>query len=390
MVRMASCRMYEALSRACTAHQEHLAKFCLETKFEESSNKIGHSQISFNLAYVPNSSVESHSQSKPTGAAEVAESNMVIDGNRPVAPEEAISSPTSEWTTASKWFEVESTMKPGVGSGSVQSFSQNGGASAAVTANDLCLQLHNKMNVLNRHSKSQMASLVTVLNSAELGTHQVYYPSIHKVSTMNEESIPLAQLLRPENGQPIGTIPQIYRLRIAKTLATAVLQFHGTPWLTDTWESEKILFNKASQGDWQSYAPSPHLLVRVATDSNLMESLNNIGIMASIVPNVTLFNLGVILLELAYGIPFRSLLLPDENDITRDATFTRFNAARRLASSVGAYFGAGYAELVRKCLRCDFGEGEDLGSPALQERMFEDVICRLEKLEHGLLTLQGG
>jgi hypothetical protein len=37
-----------------------------------------------------------------------------------------------------------------------------------------------------------------------------------------------------------------------------------------------------------------------------------------------------------------------------------------------------YQRIVRKCLRSDFGVGADLDKPILQERFFEDVVCKLE------------
>jgi hypothetical protein len=43
--------------------------------------------------------------------------------------------------------------------------------------------------------------------------------------------------------------------------------------------------------------------------------------------------------------------------------------------------GPKYAEVVRKCIQCDFGYGDDLGETRLQEGFHQDVICRLEELE---------
>ena len=67
--------------------------------------------------------------------------------------------------------------------------------------------------------------------------------------------------------------------------------------------------------------------------------------LVAIVPNSMLFNLGVMLLELAYG--------------------------------------------ITAILRCDFGEGEDLDNPALQERLYEDVVCRLERMKDGIRKSRG-
>lgn len=49
--------------------------------------------------------------------------------------------------------------------------------------------------------------------------------------------------------------------------------------------------------------------------------------------------------------------------------------------------GSRYAEVVRKCIHCDFGHGCDLGKTRLQERFLQDVICELEELGDKLRRL---
>ena len=225
-----------------------------------------------------------------------------------------------------------------------------------------------------------------VLNDTEFCKHRVHYPSDHVPPSLGKSSTSLMELLSPSHGQPVFNIPQIHGLRIARSLVTGVLQFHATPWLTDSWQSKNLFFNNVNPENWQSHIPSPHLVVRVTASNQpakpaviTQSSLS----LAAIVPNVMLFNLGVMLLELAFGVPFRSLLQSTGVVASADRKIADFNAAYGLANNVGVYFGSGYADVVRKCLRCDFGEGEDLDNPALQERLYEDVICRLEIMENG-------
>ena len=110
----------------------------------------------------------------------------------------------------------------------------------------------------------------------------------------------------------------------------------------------------------------------------------------SIAPNVLLFSFGVILLEIAYGAPFEMLQQPEDIVASSDDRFTDFITARRLADGVGTSLGAAFASIVRKCLRCDFGCGEDLDDPVLQARLYEDVVCKLGALEDGFRRLQIG
>jgi hypothetical protein len=94
-----------------------------------------------------------------------------------------------------------------------------------------------------------------------------------------------------------------------------------------------------------------------------------------VAPNPLLFALGVMLLEIAYGSSFESLLELQDYEVSSDARLVDFYAAQRLASNVGIFLGARFATAIQQCLRCDFGCGEDLGSPSLQTRVYGDVVC---------------
>jgi hypothetical protein len=51
--------------------------------------------------------------------------------------------------------------------------------------------------------------------------------------------------------------------------------------------------------------------------------------------------------------------------------------------------GSAYAGIVRKCLACDFGQGDNLNDQGLQSA-FRDVVCELERLEVAFSKLQIG
>ena len=96
------------------------------------------------------------------------------------------------------------------------------------------------------------------------------------------------------------------------------------------------------------------------------------------------------LLELAYGASFQSLRDSQEHNIRLESQVVDFIAARKLADEVGTTLGSEFASIVKKCLRCDFGCGEDLDDPQLQARLYEDVVCKLDELEEGFRKLQLG
>ncbi len=66
-----------------------------------------------------------------------------------------------------------------------------------------------------------------------------------------------------------------------------------------------------------------------------------------------------------------------------------FEIADRVSKNLGSSLGASYAKVVRKCLGCDFGEGEtDSSDPGLQAVFYRDVVCKLERSERAFARLE--
>ena len=175
-------------------------------------------------------------------------------------------------------------------------------------------------------------------------------------------------------------------------LKLAVLHFHTTPWLSKSWNSNNVFFRGASEIGSESRPtdPIPHLNAKVTLTESTAGSFNtgSSASLAGIVPNMLLFDLGVMLLELAYNAPFQSLRQCETLLVSSETTASDFVAAISLADEVGISLGAGFAAIVKKCLRCDFGYENNLGHPALQARLYEDVVCKLERLEDGFRKFQ--
>lgn len=174
---------------------------------------------------------------------------------------------------------------------------------------------------------------------------------------------------------------------ISKQLAIAALQYHATPWL-ETWDGDHILFANRSS--------SP---LRLALEVGSFESYLSVSIQKpgenngtpiasrskTLIPNWTLFRLGVMLLELAYQRPLRDMREPDDHyPNERD---TDFFTARRLCHSVSKKMGIRFAKVVRQCISCDFGYGEDFSEVDLQAAYNESVIEELDSIETGLKNM---
>lgn len=214
--------------------------------------------------------------------------------------------------------------------------------------------------------------------------HLVYFaPPISTCNTMAS----LAQIIsQVSKDSTRAKFLQYDMLRLARKLASAVLQFHATPVLKDSWRGDNIIFfgNAGS-------IEVPHIAVRVGNGSVGHDQIvEPTKIIQNVVRNPYLFNLGIVLIELAYQKPIQALREEEDLENGKETKLTDFFAAKRLEKMIDTSMGVTYANIVRKCLDCDFGEGKDLKSPALQAVFFKDVVCELERLEQAFAKLQLG
>lgn len=187
------------------------------------------------------------------------------------------------------------------------------------------------------------------------------------------------------------TISRRDLVRVAKQLAMAVLQYNTTPWLESSWDSDHILLERGDDAVqvFGSEAENPpasadssdsylDVSIRKMDDPTALNRLNATS--RTMIRNPILFRLGVMLLELAYAQPLRDMQRPQDIDPHNDYN-TDYYTAERLQQRVSTQMGPVFAEIVRKCIKCDFGHGEDLATGQLQEGFYEDVIDKLESIE---------
>ncbi|KAK4159524.1 hypothetical protein QBC43DRAFT_327019, partial [Cladorrhinum sp. PSN259] len=203
------------------------------------------------------------------------------------------------------------------------------------------------------------------------------YP-LSPLPDLDNAVVPISKVL----AQPVHhTVSIVTQLRLALSLASAVLKFASTPWLNDLWTIQDLAFlrqqdnnedlistlhfsselravNKSSnQGALMDVETAP-------TPNELQDAQYKYG-----VRNVTLYSLGVALLAIGRWEHI------DPGDV---------EAVRRMAASQGCYLGPKYQMLTEKVLECDFGYGKDLKKPRLQEAVYENVIVELEGMIAGL------
>ena len=181
---------------------------------------------------------------------------------------------------------------------------------------------------------------------------------------------------------PLSSYTRVERIRLAKILAKAVLEYHDTPWLQESWRSEDVQFFVESSKPLAAL-DTPHLSVRFPSSSKSLTS----GGSHPFAENSTLFGLATILLELDFEKPLSRMRQPSDV-VENSVQDTEFKTAARLAKSTSPGLGPDFRKIIRKCLRCNFGIDEtDLTkSEELKSKIHEEVICQLEDLEKTLTS----
>ncbi|KIW53058.1 hypothetical protein PV05_08657 [Exophiala xenobiotica] len=176
------------------------------------------------------------------------------------------------------------------------------------------------------------------------------------------------------------------RIVLAKQLAQAVLHFHQTAWLQDSWDSRTILVARRDSShatEVSAYSPPEVFATTKIYSPAARQALVSPSSNSLVIRNRLLFSLGVVLLELAYEKPLAAMV----DQIDRVGTAQQdvpYRTANRPSKRVSSKWGPKYAETVRKCLHCDFGQGFDLEKAKLQEAFYWSVICELGTLAESL------
>ncbi len=233
------------------------------------------------------------------------------------------------------------------------------------------------------------------LESSPESKHLVYVDgraqsvSSGQITTMTS-LMDLFAILRQRKDSPEATMSSFERVRLARQLATAVLQFHATPWLKGSWRSSDVFLYGIDPKTFQAIAEvnEPYLDVLVKGPRCAITRTPTLP-SRTLIRNPFLFGLGVMLLELVHQAPLRTLQKPIDIDINEDSN-TEYYIADRVRLGSSRLLGGRYAEVARKCVQCDFGRGSDLNDVAFQEVFYREVVEELEGLEAKLRELDLG
>lgn len=190
-------------------------------------------------------------------------------------------------------------------------------------------------------------------------------------SKIHSESASTGLTPNMETKRSVPNLTKKNRLRLAVTLASTALQLHTTPWLQKRWGKKDILFHDGS-------AEHPFVSQRFPQAANGAEVANNTPAKISWTPvrNESIFNLGVLLLELSYGKSLDTFKSPDDPPM-----FAEYAIASRLVDNLAEEESSGYVDATRACIFCDFGnkvKTPTLDNEAFRQAVYDDVFVPLE------------
>ncbi|GME46107.1 Lon protease like peroxisomal [Neofusicoccum parvum] len=191
----------------------------------------------------------------------------------------------------------------------------------------------------------------------------------------------------------IAVLPPLERLMLASKLASTVLQYYLTPWLSEDWRLRDISFfgnaDELSPDDLAQDMQTLHLSTQFPqrnpdlSGSHPVQSTNALQGVDSIatkpmyrytygIRNMTLAKLGLALLEIGHKKDISSFKLgPQQHDVI---------SARILADGSYTDLGPRYHRIVRKCIECNFSAEDDLDAEDLRNAVYTNVVCELEQM----------
>ncbi len=246
---------------------------------------------------------------------------------------------------------------------------------------DICRYLRQNSSSMNQ---SHPKHCVGYLETPQFYKHMFYLRQMQSVASRTRESnavtvYSLFDIMRTKADDVFSIEDQ---LKLAYKTALAILQYNNTPWLRERWRLQDLKYFGSDDSFDDSAFKSLHLSSQISaltgpactdmegvqTSTEAIKDEVHFGI-----NNVTLFFLGVALLEIAHWKPIEDQMRPVDRD-------NQIFAARRIASSRPSSLGSEYQRIAEKCLQCNFGFGTKLESKRLQTAVYNDVVCGLERL----------
>ena len=212
--------------------------------------------------------------------------------------------------------------------------------------------------------------------------HYLYRANNPPIETSQSKS--LSDLLSETTvPSPSGGLLKRQRLEIAVTLASSVLQLHGSSWLKSRWSSHDIYFHqKRAQIPSQS-SPQPYLAWKQCSiKDDLIPFRESVSLESHLIRSEVLFALGLTLVELCFGKTLKSMRLSEKPEESEEIAAAK--TALYLIDQVYDEMGDVYGDVVRRCLLQPFDVRDmSLDNEEMQWKVYESVVTPLtENLEN--------
>jgi hypothetical protein len=170
------------------------------------------------------------------------------------------------------------------------------------------------------------------------------------------------------------------KYRIAAVLSQQILRLQETPWLNGSWGKSDIYLFRDTKSP--PVDPFNHIFVqqvlRQIAPSHI--SRDRYGF----IRNETLFDFGVLLIELHYGTSIEDLRIPEDERNKATLSVRWCTAVRILREELEREAGRRYAQVVQRCIFCEFNRpfkpGEErFDNMEFLHAVFDDVTQPLEQ-----------
>ena len=160
-------------------------------------------------------------------------------------------------------------------------------------------------------------------------------------------------------------------MKLSLILSSSVLQLHKTPWLSEKWGKNDILFLEGTSGTYVSSFLSASKVPP--------QDLSTPSKALPVVRNQTIFALGVILIELCLGAALESMRNSEDlGDDGNPNALTDYMTASRLVNEVYDEGGGRYGDAVRRCINCEFDQRKASLEVECRKSSYQGVIQPLE------------
>lgn len=172
-------------------------------------------------------------------------------------------------------------------------------------------------------------------------------------------------------------------------LASTILQLYDTPWLHLSWSGNDVYFVRERGQQRVPLIKQPFVSRAFASQRKLGTSYKPVShCTCPLIRNKTVFDLGVLLIELCFRKSFKSLQAPEDEVKGMPAVFTDFITATRMIERVRNKAGASWGDAVRRCIYCEF----DQSNTSLENENFRQAVYQgvVKPLENDLRHYCGG